>query len=137
MEIANDVNDHMPDYVVRRLMTALNTRRQALNGSRLLLLGMSYKKNTGDARESPSRRVAELLMSLGADVRAVDPHIVEAHVDPRIRQVQLTPEELAAADAVVLLTDHDVFDYELVREHARYVLDCRNRMPRGETVDVL
>ena len=137
VELANDVNDHMPDYVVRRLMTALNTRRQAINGSRLLLLGLAYKKNTGDARESPARRVAELLMQLGAEVRAVDPHIVEAHVDPRITRVELTADEVAAADAVVLLTDHDAFDLDLVTQHARYVLDCRNRMPRGETVDVL
>ncbi len=137
VELANDINDHMPDYVVRRLIQAMNTRRKAINGSRILLLGLAYKKNIGDARESPARRVAELLLGLGADVRAVDPYVVEAHVDQRIRRVDLTAEEVARADAVVLLTDHDVFDLELVVAHAPYLLDCKRRAPSRQTVEAL
>jgi UDP-N-acetyl-D-glucosamine dehydrogenase len=129
VELANDINDHMPDYVVRRLIEALNKRRQAVNGARILLLGLAYKKNTGDARESPSRRVADLLLDMGAEVRAVDPFVVEAHVDRRITRVELTAEEIAAADAVVLLTDHDSIDGDLVVQHATYVLDCRHQLP--------
>ncbi len=135
VELANDVNNHMPDYVVRRLMVALNRQSRAVNGSRVLVLGLAYKKNTGDARESPAARVVKLLADLGADVHGADPHVVEPKgLDPRLSLVELTAEEVAAADAVVLVTDHDRYDYDLVTRHARYVLDCRHRMagPRVE-----
>lgn len=137
VELANDINKHMPDYVVRRLMTAFNKRKRTLNGSRILLLGLAYKKNTGDARESPAVRVAELLRSMGADVRATDPHVVEtAAVDPLVTRVELTTAELSSADAVVLLADHDAFDLDQVSEHAEYVLDCR-RVITGSNVETL
>lgn len=135
VELANDINNHMPDYVVRRLVVALNRHRKALNGSTILLLGLAYKKNSGDARESPARRVAALLLDMGAEVRAADPHVVEdAHVDQRLTRVALTAEQVAAADAVVLLADHDAFDLDLVVEHATYVLDTRHRLT-GTTVE--
>ncbi|WP_369206105.1 nucleotide sugar dehydrogenase [Streptomyces sp. PU-14G] len=137
VELANDVNRHMPDYVIRRLIEAFNTRHKTVNGSRVLLLGLAYKPNTSDARESPSTRIAELLLDLGAEVRGADPHVVgDIHADARLIQVEATVQEIAAADAVVLLTDHAGFDYEAVLEHAPYVLDCRNRLP-GANVDVL
>ena len=136
VELANDVNDHMPDYVVRRLTVALNRERRALNGSRILLLGLSYKRNTGDARESPSLIVAERLLALGAEVRAVDPYVGEGQVDARVTRTELSPEELAAADAVVLLVDHDDFDLSSVAGSARYVLDTRHRLS-GERVEHL
>ena len=129
VELANDINNHMPDYVVRRLVAALNRRRKAVNGSTVLLLGLAYKKNSGDARESPARRVAALLLEMGAEVRAADPPVVEdAQIDRRVVRVTPTAEQLAAADAVVLLADHDVFDLDLVVEHAAYVLDTRHRI---------
>jgi UDP-N-acetyl-D-glucosamine dehydrogenase len=137
VELANDINSHMPEYVTRRLIEAFNTRRRAVNGSRVLLLGLAYKKNTGDARESPALRVSQLLLEMGAEVRAADPHVVESQpLDPRLVRVEVTQEELAAADAVVLLTDHDAFDYQLVEEHAPLVLDCRRRLS-GPRVEVL
>jgi UDP-N-acetyl-D-glucosamine dehydrogenase len=127
----------MPDYVVRRLISALNTRRRAVNGSTVLLLGLAYKKNSGDARESPARRVASLLLDMGAEVRAADPHVVEdTHIDRRVVRVALTADQIAAADAVVLLTDHDAFDLDLVVRHAQYVLDTRHRLS-GSTVESL
>ncbi|GAA2713566.1 nucleotide sugar dehydrogenase [Actinoplanes palleronii] len=129
VELANDINNHMPDYVVRRLVAALNRQRKAVNGSTVLLLGLAYKKNSGDARESPARRVATLLLEMGAEVRAADPHVVEdARVDQRVTRVPLTAEQVAAADAVVVLADHDAFDLDLVVEHASYVLDTRRRL---------
>jgi UDP-N-acetyl-D-glucosamine dehydrogenase len=137
VELANDVNDHMPDYVVRRLGFALNRQKRALNGSRVLLLGLAYKRNTGDARESPAVVVAERLLSLGAEVRAADPHVLEGHVAKRVARVDCTPAELAAADAVVLLVDHDAFDLADVATHATYVLDTRNRLPTAESVERL
>jgi UDP-N-acetyl-D-glucosamine dehydrogenase len=136
VELANDVNDHMPDYVVRRLVVALNRRRLAVNGSRILLLGLAYKPNTSDARESPAVVVADRLLALGAEVHAADPHVKSGHVDRRVTRVDLTADELKAADAVILLTDHDDFDYELVTTHARYVLDMRRRVT-GPQVEVL
>ena len=137
VELANDVNDHMPDYVVRRLMVALNRRRLSLNGSRVLVLGLAYKKNSSDDRESPATVVAERLLTFGAEVRAADPHVLDGHVDPRVARVELTTEELAAAEAVVLLTDHDLFDYEAVLSTARYVLDTRRRLPAAANVEHL
>ncbi|MFD9304936.1 nucleotide sugar dehydrogenase [Streptomyces sp. NPDC060048] len=138
VELANHINDHMPGYVVQRLIYGFNERGRALKGARVLLLGLAYKPDTGDARESPATRVVEGLLRLGAEVRAVDPHVVEGHgVDSRLTRVELTEEEVAAADAVVLLTDHSAFDLELVGQHASYVLDCRRKIPAGPTVEHL
>ena len=104
---------------------------------RILLLGLSYKKNIGDARESPAVRVAKLLAAMGADVRGADPHTVESTpVDRVTRRVEVTPEELASAVVVVLLTDHDKFDFDEIIEHARLILDCRHRL-RGPQVEYL
>lgn len=127
VELANDVNEHMPDFVVQRLMLALNRQQRSVNGARILLLGLAYKRNTGDAREAPGAIVAEKLLQLGAEVRAADPHVVETHVDPRVERVTATAREVAAADAVVLITDHDAFDYELIGHRAKYIFDTRHR----------
>ena len=110
VELANDVNDHMPDYVVRRLVVALNREAKAVRGSRVLLLGVSFKKNVGDCREAPSRRIARLLADMGADLRAADPHVDATDFPPGSTPVDLSPDELAAADIVVVLVDHDAFD---------------------------
>jgi UDP-N-acetyl-D-glucosamine dehydrogenase len=128
VELANDVNDHMPDYVARRAMLALNRQGRAVKGSRILLLGLTYKKNTSDARESPALVVADRLINLGADVRAADPHVVENDLDRRITKVEASADELAAADLVVLVTDHDSFDYDAIVSHSRAVLDTRKRI---------
>ena len=136
VELANDVNDHMPDYVVRRLVVALNSRGQAVKDRRILLLGLAYKRNTGDARESPSASVARQLLELGADVHAADPHVSDGFLDLAVTRVDATAAEVAAADAVVLLADHDAFDLEVVAANARYVLDTRHRLT-GENVEHL
>ena len=128
VELANDINDHMPDYVVRRVIASLNADKKAVNGARILLLGLAYKKNTGDARESPANRVAELLSAMGADVRASDPHVVEGLPSRGITRVDLTAHEVERAELVVMLTDHDSFDLDLVKARAGRILDCR-RVP--------
>ena len=128
VELANDVNDTMPDYVVARLQAGLNTRGRPVKDSRILVLGLAYKRNTGDARESPSVVVAERLQALGADVHAVDPLVVEGGVAAGIPRVALTDDELRAADAVLILTDHDAFDYDAVVAAAGYVFDTRRRV---------
>ncbi len=133
VELANDVNSHMPTYVVQRVVATLNRHRIALNGARVLLLGLAYKKNSGDCRESPAIRVAEQLVGAGAEVRAVDSHIEPGRTE--LPLVALTAAEVAAADLVVLLTDHDDLDYDLL-DDARLVFDTRNRL-RGGVVEHL
>jgi UDP-N-acetyl-D-glucosamine dehydrogenase len=134
VELANDINAHMPDYVVSRLSLALNRDKRSINGSRILLLGIAYKRNTGDTRESPGMVIAQTLSLLGADVRVVDPHLAPGATD--LAQVDLTESEVRSADAVVVVTDHDDFDYDMVAECARYILDTRNRI-RGPRIESL
>jgi len=127
VELANDVNAHMPDYVVRRLVVAFNRMGKALKGSRVLLLGLAYKANTGDAREAPGAVIAQRLAALGADVHVADPHLAHDQDGP-YTLVDLDTNELVAADGVVLVTDHDALDLDLVATHARFVLDTRGRL---------
>jgi UDP-N-acetyl-D-glucosamine dehydrogenase len=135
VELANDVNDHMPDYVVRRLVVSLNQRGLALLGRRVLLLGFAYKKNTGDARETPAASIARQLVGLGANVCVADPHVDEAQLPSDVERVDFDPDELARADAVVLLADHDAFDLSEIAL-APFVLDCRHRLS-GPNVEQL
>ena len=137
VELANDINSHMPDYIVRRLLLALTKQGRPMVGSRILLLGLAYKKNIGDARNSPAIRIAELLLRMGAEVRAADPLVTEPTViSSAVPRVDATPEEIAAADAVVLLTDHDAFLSTDIGRYARHVLDCR-RLLSGPNVETL
>jgi nucleotide sugar dehydrogenase len=125
VELANDINDHMPDYVVDRVAAALNERQLALKGARLLLLGLSYKADSGDVRVSPAVRIAELLSDRGALVRAADPH-----VDPvallAVQRVELSRREVDAADLVVILVNHTSWDLSLLAAAPDKVLDTRN-----------
>jgi UDP-N-acetyl-D-glucosamine dehydrogenase len=120
--------------VVSRLSQALNREQRSINGSRILLLGLAYKRNTGDTRESPGMVIAQSLRALGADVRVADPHVMANATD--LPLVDLTEDQVKLADAVVVVTDHDDFDYAMVRDAARYVLDTRNRI-RGPRVESL
>ncbi|MET8752231.1 nucleotide sugar dehydrogenase [Streptomyces sp. NPDC004667] len=136
-ELAHDVNRRMPDYVVRRVAQALDQRGKTLSGSRILLLGLTYKINATDLRESPSTRVAELLINQGAQVRGADPNVPDAdHASLNVPLVNASEEEITASDAVVLLMDHATFDLPMIGKHAPYVLDCRNRLsgPHVETL---
>jgi nucleotide sugar dehydrogenase len=134
IELANDINDRMPEHVVHRLIGGLNARHKAVNGSRMLVLGLAYKKNIGDCRESPAILVAEALRRLGADIRVVEPHAEPGHLPAGLPVVELTEQEVRWADAVVVLTDHDVFDYRMIEKLGSYVFDTRNRCS-GEQVE--
>ncbi|MCW2779517.1 MAG: UDP-glucose/GDP-mannose dehydrogenase [Frankiales bacterium] len=136
VELANDINEHMPDHVVRRVMLGLNRRGKAVNGARVLVLGLSYKRNTSDAREAPAAGVVSRLLALGAKVSACDPLVRDVDLPHGVDRVELDATVLADSDAVVLLTDHDAFDYELVTAHSSYVLDTRNRL-KGDCVELL
>jgi UDP-N-acetyl-D-glucosamine dehydrogenase len=136
VELANDINDHMPDYVLQRLMMMLNKQKRALYGSRVLLAGLAYKKNSGDIRESPSLRLIELLQEAGAEVLAIDNHVEKYRWPHNVEQVQLDQDTLLSVHAVVLVTDHDDLDYDLVVSSGVPVLDTRNKLA-GESVEVL
>jgi UDP-N-acetyl-D-glucosamine dehydrogenase len=138
IELAGEINTQMPHYVVARLTEALSRRAgKALRGAKILMLGIAYKKNVDDMRESPALILTELLEELGAVVSYHDPYI------PRIgpsrehselanrRSVPLTPKQIGAADAVVVVTDHDQVDYALVARHARLIVDTRNAFAKA------
>ena len=128
IDMANDINNQMPTYVARRVQLGLNARKQAVNGARVLALGLSYKKISNDARESPSPGVIKGLLELGAEVHVHDDHAFPHSIDVVAPRVALTADELRDSDVVVLLTDHDDVDYDLVIAEASYVLDTRNRL---------
>lgn len=137
IELAAEINAEMPRYVVERVAEALNRVRKPLNGSDVLLLGMSYKPDVNDVRESPAFDIVQLLRRRGAHVEFHDPYVEQVRIDDGVeRSVALTAERLARADAVVVTTDHSCVDYGFVTEHAAIVVDPRNAISetRGATV---
>ena len=134
VELANDVNDHMPDYVIQRLMLMLNRDGKAVKGSRIALVGLSYKKNTGDIRESPSLRLIEILTEYGATVVGIDDHIEEYRWPAGVEHGSL--DDLAGVDAAILVTDHDDADLTLLERSGVPVLDAKNRLS-GDSVERL
>ena len=136
VELASDINHAMPEHVVRRVMEGLNARGRPLAGTRVLLLGLAYKKNTGDLRDSPAVEVADRLRRLGAEVLAAEPYGDLRQVPGGVGIVELTEDEVRAAGVVVVLSDHDCFDYPMVSRCASYVFDTRDRC-RGTHVERL
>jgi UDP-N-acetyl-D-glucosamine dehydrogenase len=137
IELANDVNDHMPDYVVRRAAARLNRDRRSLNGSRILVLGLAYKRNSGDAREAPGPVICRRLSASGADVRAADPHVPAGLFPASLVRTEATPTELQNADLVIVVTDHDAFDWDAVGLYATSILDTRHRLSASTIVEYL
>ncbi|MEC8321469.1 MAG: nucleotide sugar dehydrogenase [Planctomycetota bacterium] len=132
IELAGEVNTAMPHYVVDRVAWALNEQGKPVKGSRILVMGLSYKPDVDDTRESPSFELIQLLEERGADVEYSDPHIP---ITPRVRRhdlkmtsVDLTAENLATFDCVLVSTNHAAFDYETVAKHAKLVVDTRDAM---------
>jgi nucleotide sugar dehydrogenase len=136
IELANDINDHMPDYVVQRIIAILNRDRKSLNGAKVLLIGLAYKKNTGDIRESPSLRLIDLLAEYGATISAVDGHVEDYRWPSRVTRAELTSEELNNADIAVVVTDHDEFDVSLIGSSSSPVLDTKDSI-KGARVERL
>jgi nucleotide sugar dehydrogenase len=139
VELANDVNRGMPEYVVQRIISLLNSVERSVRGSRILLIGLAYKSGTSDWRESPAMRIAEQLHTLGAEVRAHDSHVPhDVQLGPPIARVECSPDELESADLVVLCVDHPDLDYTEIAAHASLVLDARGRLRgldfRGEVL---
>jgi UDP-N-acetyl-D-glucosamine dehydrogenase len=127
IELATEINTQMPVHVVRKIADILNEDRLAVNGARVLLLGVAYKANVSDMRESPALEVAELLLQKGAQVDYHDPHVPELHVGHQVlKSVDLSDAALAGADLVVIVTDHAGVDYARVLAKAQRVFDTRN-----------
>lgn len=136
IELSGEVNKAMPEYVVTKLMEGLNEEGKALKGSKVLVLGIAYKKNVDDMRESPSVEIMELIERKGCIVAYSDPHVP---VFPKMREhkfelssEELTEESIASFDAVILATDHDLFDYELIRKYAALIVDSRGKYRLAE-----
>ncbi len=131
IELAGEINTSMPQYVVRKLMDALNDASKPLRGSKICLLGVAYKKDVDDPRESPSFELMELLAASGAILSYNDPYIPKLppmrHYDvPDMASTELTAEFLASQDAVLIATDHSCYDYEFLVRNARLIIDTRN-----------
>ncbi|MCK5545100.1 MAG: nucleotide sugar dehydrogenase [Desulfobulbaceae bacterium] len=133
IELAGEVNTAVPYYVIQRTMDALNEKGLSLKGAKILLLGIAYKKDVDDPRESPSFKLIELLISKGAEVVYNDPHIPEIkpsrHYSFEMKSIPLTEENLASADCILVATDHTAYDYDFILEHARLIVDTRNVFP--------
>ena len=136
VELANDVNEHMPDYVVRRTQALLNDHRKSVNGSTVLVFGLAYKANTSDARETPSRPLITKLQSLGAEILLADPHVADVQFPDDVKRVDGNAEDLAAADVVLYLVDHHDFDRAAIESAGVPVLDCRRALS-GDSVQHL
>jgi UDP-N-acetyl-D-glucosamine dehydrogenase len=131
IDLASEINSEMPSYVVEKIAAALNDDRKAVNGSRVLILGVAYKRDIEDVRESPALDIMQLLEELGADVVYHDPYVASFSEDSvRHESVRLTDEELKRADAVVIVTDHSSVDYQRIVNRAAVVVDTRNATAR-------
>jgi UDP-N-acetyl-D-glucosamine dehydrogenase len=136
IDLASEINSEMPAVVVRKVTQALNEEKKAVNGSRILVLGVAYKKDIDDMRESPALDVMRLLEQQGAKVLYHDPYVPKFREDGHEHaSVPLTDDEIASADAVVIVTDHSSVDYQRVVHLARVVVDTRNataKLARGK-----
>ena len=132
IELAGEVNHSMPDYVVQRTVLALNDRGKAVHGSRVLVLGLAYKPDVDDVRESPSFELIEKLEELGAKVDYNDPHVAKTHkmrhYDLQMHSVPLTPQSLQSYDCVMIATHHAVYDWQMIADNAKLIVDTRGAM---------
>jgi UDP-N-acetyl-D-glucosamine dehydrogenase len=130
IELAGEINRMMPDYVVRRLSLALNDRGKALKASKILVLGLAYKPDVDDVRESPSFELIEKLKELGAQVDYNDPHVPATHKmrhhDLHMKSVELSPTKIASYDCVLIATHHAAYDWQQIADHAKLIVDTRN-----------
>lgn len=131
IELAGEINTNMPDYVIRKVVEALNDHRKPVRGSKICVLGAAYKKDVDDPRESPSFKLMELLVERGAELSYNDPHIptlpkMRHYNVPSLSSQELTADFLASLDCVLIATDHTAYDYNEIVKHAKLVVDTRN-----------
>lgn len=133
IELAGEINRSMPAYVVSRIVLALNQQCKAVKGSRILVLGLAYKPDVDDVRESPSFELIEQLEGLGARVDYNDPHVAKTHYmrhwgDMGKASVELSPQSLRGYDCVLVATHHAAYDWQMVADHAPLIVDTRNAL---------
>jgi UDP-N-acetyl-D-glucosamine dehydrogenase len=127
IELAGDINSHMPEYVVERINRALNQKKKSLKGSKILILGVAYKRDIKDLRESPALDVIRLLQNVGAEVSYNDPHVPLIRMDnSNIKSVKLTKGILQSSDCVAILANHSAYDYDFIVRNTPLVMDTRN-----------
>lgn len=137
IELAGEINDSMPYYIVDMVMKALNTHKKALNGSKVLVIGIAYKPNVADPRESPALKIIPELEKLGAKIEYHDPYINEIKIGNKIHSSTVLTEEIVrSSDCVLIVTDHDNIDYNLLYSNAQLIVDTRNALrKRGIEID--
>jgi len=140
ISLAEEVDSRMPEHVADLVIKALNGHRKPVNGSKVLIMGVAYKRDIDDMRESPALAIIEKLQELDAEVSFHDPYVPEIHLEgngTRLRGIPLSNETVASADCVVIVTDHRNIDYASVAEQAQLVVDTRNttRELRDERFD--
>lgn len=129
IELAGEINNSMPDFVIDRCMQILNKEKKALNGSKVLVLGVAYKKDIDDVRESPALLILDELEKAGADFKVIDPHVPSFRLNGRtIEPLQLNEELLEEADLVIITTNHTAFDYKLIADKSKVIFDTRNAL---------
>ncbi|MCS7201942.1 MAG: nucleotide sugar dehydrogenase [Dictyoglomus sp.] len=142
IELAGEINDEMPKYIVHLVMEALNKHKKALNGSKIFVIGVAYKPNIADPRESPALKIIPLLEKLGGEVKYHDPFIPEVKIEDKGKKLrlkkscELNKDVISESDCVLILTDHDNIDYKQIFENAKLIVDTRNALrKRGIVVD--
>ncbi len=140
IELAGEVNSSMPEYVLNKIVSGLNSQKKAINGSRVLMLGIAYKKSIDDMRESPSVEIMQLVQNCGAEIHYSDPYVP---IFPKMRRysfdmksIDMTSENIKDYDCIVVGTDHADFDYEMIRESAKLIVDTRG-IYRGKYKNVV
>jgi len=138
IELAGEINSAMPSYVVSKVTDALNTVGKSISGSKILILGLAYKKNIDDLRESPSLELIELLLEKGAHVDYSDPFIAETHKtrknDFNMKSISINKESLNSFNLAILATDHDDFDYKLIEKESKLIIDTRGKFKVSKKV---
>jgi UDP-N-acetyl-D-glucosamine dehydrogenase len=131
IDLAGELNTEMPEFWVRKLAEALTSQGKAVRGASVLVLGVAYKRDIDDIRESPALDIIRLLRGQGATVAYSDPHVPKFREDGQeFTSVELTPETVAAADCVMIVTDHTSVDYQMIKRRAKLVVDTRNALPK-------
>jgi len=135
IELAGEINSSMPAFVVEKTSEGLNLQKKCLNGSRILVLGVAYKKNVDDFRESPPIKIMNLLHQKGAVVHYCDPHVPEIETTHEnvlaLKSVEFSPSTIASYDCVLIATNHDAFNYKVLAETAKLIVDSRGVYPKG------
>ena len=137
IELAGHINSQMPAFVIRGIADALNTQRKCLNGAKILALGVAYKRDTNDVRESPALQILAGLDEKGAAIHYTDPYIPSVQINEKtLRSMDLTSEVVQSMDLIAILTDHTAFDYAMVSAVSPLVFDTRNALKENAKANV-